>query len=385
MQTCTAKSQDLPASFCVDLSKDMGYPLSIHINSTRHEQPLFWQSWSNNDLLEDSSFLQAPGLPIAMLLPQEQLNCLPQHALAIAMSMPEKQYQLMQSMLISAAALELALSNPLLFLLLVHYAELQKLDAITFKALVLQKRTDILRYLQLPSGASVVKMLARIDVKQHRFANLNAVFEGLKNPEAIDSLRHVQHICVNHLLFLQRYRGLCWNSLFSMITPQSSIADLGHIRRLAQDSCLLGASIASLRTTSTVAELKTLHDRFVFKHNKMSVELRAKQQQRYYGDFPTPPLPGNELIVPISSWYELAIEGVQMHHCVSAYHQRIHEGEVFVYKVLTTPRVTLSLRPQGSDWVISEARSHANAQPSEEAMLVIHNWLNAAHKGFKQR
>lgn len=382
MQTYTPPYQDSHDCLCVDLSNEMGYPLSIHINSIEHKQPLFWQSWSNDDLLEDSSFLQAPGLPIAMLLSPEQLNNIPQQTLAIAMAMPVKQYQLIQGMLTSSAAMELALSNPLLFMLLINHAELQKLDVLTFKALVLQKRSEILRYLQLPSSASVVKMLARIDVKQHLFVNLNAVIEVLSNTDSLNNLRHVQHPCINHFLFLQRYRGLYWSGLLGMISPQSSMADIGYIQRLAQDSCALGANLNSLRATSTVQDLKNLHDRFVFKHNRISVELRADQHQRHYGDFPTPPLLGNELIVPISSWYELALEGLHMRHCVGAYHQRIYEGRVFIYQVLTTPRITLSLRPQGCDWVISEARSYANAQPCEKTMHLVHNWLNAANKNW---
>lgn len=102
MQTYTPPYQDSHDCLCVDLSNEMGYPLSIHINSIEHKQPLFWQSWSNDDLLEDSSFLQAPGLPIAMLLSAEQLNNIPQQTLAIAMAMPVKQYQLIQGMLISS-------------------------------------------------------------------------------------------------------------------------------------------------------------------------------------------------------------------------------------------------------------------------------------------
>ena len=385
MQTYTPSYQDSHDCLCVDLSNEMGYPLSIHINSIEHKQPLFWQSWSNDDLLVDSSFLQAPGLPIAMLLSPEQLNNIPQQTLAIAMAMPAKQYQLIQGMLTSSAAMELALSNPLLFMLLVNHAELQKLDVLTFKALVLQKRSEILRYLQLPSSASVVKMLARIDVKQHLFVNLNSVIEVLNNTDSLNNLQHAQHPCINHFLFLQRYRGLCWSGLLNMIFPQSTMVDIGYIQRLAQDSFLLGADLNNLRLISTVKDLKKTHDRLVSKQNQMSVELRAEQHQQHYGDFPTPPLPGNEIIVPLQSWYELAIEGLQMHHCVSAYHKRIYEGRVFIYRVLTNPRVTLSLQPKGYDWIISEARSYANTQASEKTMCLVHNWLNAANKNKRKR
>ena len=82
MKNHTFNDQDLHVSFCVDLTNKIGYPLSIDINSIGHNQPLFWQSWSNNDLLEKSTFLQGPGLPLAMLFPDEHLNSIPKEVLA---------------------------------------------------------------------------------------------------------------------------------------------------------------------------------------------------------------------------------------------------------------------------------------------------------------
>lgn len=380
MQTYSEANSKHPDSLCVDLSLEIGYPLSIYVNSPEHDQPLFWQSWSNNDLLADSAFLQAPGLPIAMLLSDAQLNHIPKHALAIAMSVPGKQYQLLQSMLISPASMQLALSNPLLFMLLVDHAQKYSLNEQAFRTLVLKKRTEILRYLQLPHTSSVVKMLARIDLKLAYFADLKSVSEVLDKPEFLDILRHVKQPCINHFIFLQRYRGLFWSGLLEMITPQKNVADMGQIQRLAQDSCSLGANLNNLRFVLTVQELKNLHDRLIIKHNRMSIELRAKQHQQRYGNFPEPPLAGTDIIVPISSWYELASEGLHMRHCVGSYHQRVYQGRVFIYQVLTDQRITLSLMPQGTDWIIDEARSYANSPPPEETMILVHTWLSAANK-----
>ena len=367
-------------SFYVDLSNKIGYPLSIHINSFTHEKPLFWQSWSHDDLLESSSFLQGPGLPLAMLLTEAQLNSIPPAAFAIAQFNPDKQYQLLQSMLISPAAMQLALSNTALFMLLVRHAEQHQINEQAFKTLVLQKRTDILDSMHLPNSHSTVKMLARINMQQQYSAHLNALFEVLSAGDFIQDLRHTQHLCINHFVFLQRYQGLCWAGLLNMLDSQTSIADMGYLRRLAQDTCALGANLDSLRPTSSVAELKRVHDRYVITHNSISASARARQHQALYGQYPTPPLPGNSMIVPISNWHELAQEGLHMRHCVGAYHQRVYAGQVFIYQVLTQPRVTLSVRAQGYDWQLDEARGYANSTPSAEAMQLIHNWLHAANQ-----
>lgn len=385
MLTDCRADDECPNSHCLDLSNTMGYPMSLNINNLQHQQPLFWQSWSGNDLLEHSAFLQAPGLPLSMLLSPQQLSSIPDRALAIAMAVPLKQFQLLQGMLISSAAMELALSSPLLFMLLVEQAEQQGCNELQFRALVLQKRTEILRYLQLPRSASVVKFLARIELNLNYFSDLNTVPEVLRNPVFLDSLRHVQQPCINHFLFLKRYRGLFWQGLLSMINPRTSVADMGYIQRLAQDSCSLGGSLASLRHTTTQLELRNLHDKLVDRHNRMSILERSKQHQLQYGDFPAPPLPGTDTIVSLSSWHELALEGLLMRHCVASYHPRVHAGRIFIYQVHSSQRMTLAIRPKGASWVADELRGHANASASDEAILLVSRWLGAANKQLSDK
>lgn len=380
MQIDYRAEQVQPNIHCVDLSHDIGYPLSIYVNTLQHQQPLFWQSWSGDELLEHSTFLQASGLPICMLLPPEQFSSIPSRVLTIAMAVPLKQLQLLQGMLISSAAMELALSNPLLFILLVDHAERQNFDELQFKAFVLQKRTDILRYLQLPSSPSVVRLLARTELNLRYFKDLKTVSEVLRTPKLLNSLRHVQQPCINHFLFLRRYRGLFWQGLLEMINPHTSVADMGYIQRLAQDSCALGGTLASLRHTTTQLELHNLHNRLIDRHNRISIDKRSRQFQQLYGDFPTPPLFGNNTIVPLSSWYALVLEGLLMRHCVASYHPKIHAGEIFIYQVHTSQRMTLAIIPKGKNWVIDELRGHANAPASDEAILLVNQWLSAANK-----
>lgn len=380
MLTDRRADKDLATSQCLDLSDTMGYPISIHINDVQHQQPLFWQSWSGNHLLEHSAFLQAPGLPLSALLSPQQLRSIPAEVLAIAMAVPLKQFQLLQGMLTSSAATELALSNPLLFMLLIEQAQQQGCDERQFRALVLQKRTDILRYLQLPNSASVVRLLARTQLDLKYFADLNAVPEVLRNPEFLNSLRHVQQPCINHFLFLRRYRGLFWQGLLNMIDPQTSVAEMGDLQRLAQDSCALGGTLASLRSTTTQVELRNLHDKLVDRHNRTSIAQRSAQQQLLYGDFPAPPIPGNETIVPLSCWYDLALEGLLMRHCVASYHPRIHAGNIFIYQVHSKQRMTLAVARKGTHWALDELRGYANAPASEQAILLVNQWLSAANK-----
>src|SRR5690554_7442455 len=92
-----------------------------------------------------------------MLFTQEDFASILAQALMIADSVTSKKFQMLQAMLISPASMELALSNPLLFVLLVNKAEQEGTDKDVFTALVLEKRGKILDYLGLPASKSVLR------------------------------------------------------------------------------------------------------------------------------------------------------------------------------------------------------------------------------------
>lgn len=59
--------------------------------------------------------------------------------------------------------------------------------------------------------------------------------------------------------------------------------------------------------------------------------------------YPPPPLPGNEVIVPILDSRTLKEESRQQQHCVAAFDNEIRLGRYFVYKILEPNRATLGV------------------------------------------
>lgn len=363
----------------IDLSAELGYPLRVVVNGLQHPQPLFWQSWGENEMVGESYFLQSPGLALKMLFSNAELNQhIPAQALAIADAATNIKFQILQAMLISDASMELALSNPLLFALLVNQAHQQKLDRATFAALVLEKRSKILDYLELPQSKSVLRLLSRTHFNNANSTDFNSVLSVLNDQQLLAKLRHVKQLSLNHLLFVQQFRGLFWPGVLEIISPESSNAFAIYVGRMVVDCCALGANLDSLRTITTEAALNALHDRLIETRNQARNLLTEQQRLESYGEFPAPPLAGNEKVVPLSSWEELMHEGKEMRHCISAHGHRINAGDFFAYKVLTEQRLTLAIAKRGETWRIDEIRGYANALPNEDALLHIHVWFKAA-------
>jgi|GEM_PF-3938578 len=361
----------------IDLSADIGYPLKVVVNGLQHEQPLFWQSWSSGELVGESSFLQPAGLALKMLFTQEDFASIPAQALMIADSVTSKKFQMLQAMLISPASMELALSNPLLFVLLVNKAEQEGTDKDVFTALVLEKRGKILDYLGLPASKSVLRLLARTQYSNANSNDLDAVLEVLSRPIQLTRLRHVKQLSLNHILFLQQFQGLFWPGVLEIITPETNSAFAAYVCRMASDCCALGANLDNLRTVTTNEELSALHDRLINVRNQARNLDYIRFSLEEYGEFPAPPLAGNAIIVPLTSWKELTDEGQEMHHCISIHGYKIAARNYFVYKVLTQQRLTLAISAHGGGWRVNEVRGHSNTMPTEESLQHIHDWFKA--------
>ena len=140
------------------------------------------------------------------------------------------------------AIIALALSNPLLFVLLVNKAEQDGTDKDVFTALVLEKRDKILDYLGLPASKSVLRLLARTQYSNANSNDLDAVLEVLSRPIQLTRIRHVKQLSLNHILFLQQFQGMFWPGVLEIITPETNSAFAYYVCRMASDCCALGIS-----------------------------------------------------------------------------------------------------------------------------------------------
>ena len=105
----------------IDMSPMVGYSMSLRIEKPDSCKPLSWTSWSQAEQVCTGGFLEDPGVPVQALLDAGVFSNTPAKILELAADVPALQYPMLQAMLKTTAAVELAQSNPLLFILLVDY------------------------------------------------------------------------------------------------------------------------------------------------------------------------------------------------------------------------------------------------------------------------
>ena len=101
--------------------------------------------------------------------------------------------------------------------------------------------------------------------------------------------------------------------------------------------------------------------------------------------FRSPPIPGTEWIIPITTSEDLALEGVRQRNCVAAYRGDVFWGTMLIYRVLWPQRATLSLRRDTRGfWQIDELLLKANRRVSHATHRAVEDWLEH-HREIIQR
>lgn len=370
-----------------NFSDSLGYPLWLRVNHWQHEVPLQWYTFNEDEIIEQGDFLYSPGIPLHLVLTDPVRESIPPDLLKLSELLPALQYQLLQAMQVSQEARELALSAPLLFLLVVYQADRLAISAEAFARLVVQKRTELLRFCGLPATASLKRLVGRIEVRPMLLDDFLFMHQSLQDATFTEKLLHISCLNTHQLIALRYYAGPFWPGFLAMLEPEMELWQLRQIRRMAEDIGRLGATAVHVQGINTYEDLQALHDRLVERRNRLlrarggeRRRLLVEQYQEEFGDFPPPPFPGNDAVVPLDSWEALVDEGEVMRHCVSGYGNVVGQRALFIYQVLKPQRLTMALMKTGDRWLVSEVRGVCNSAASEEAMGVIKDWFIAVNK-----
>jgi hypothetical protein len=92
--------------------------------------------------------------------------------------------------------------------------------------------------------------------------------------------------------------------------------------------------------------------------------------------YPSPPVPGTEDIIPLTSAEQLRIEGVKQSNCVGSYAWRVLQGDTYVYRVMGPDRATLAI-VRGADgcWRRSELKARKNRKVKASTVAHVDRWL----------
>lgn len=377
-----------------DFQAAVGYPLILYISPWQSPTPFAWESYSNGERVAQGDFLAPPGIRWDMLAATHEtalMADLPDDVRAVIQAAPFLGLELAQVCGQLPSARELVVSSPLLLILLVDTGVQQKWTAEHFTHLLSQKQTLQCAAVGLPASPAVARLLRRCRLALMGRRELQELMRTLHRAEDVRLLSHHDRPSVVHLSFLARYERERWPGLPRLIdealfAPEAPDAEpvsgrSTWLHRMLTDTLqmLPDGNLQTLQQVTTPAQLQALHDRLVERFNARlrgnNGHLSATHLQRRHGNYPAPPLPGNDVIVPVTSWQGLLNEGQQMSHCVGSYDRLVAIGHLAIYHLGDPHNVTLAITRQGQRWVVSQARGPRNAIPSTQAQTVILAWL----------
>jgi hypothetical protein len=132
-----------------------------------------------------------------------------------------------------------------------------------------------------------------------------------------------------------------------------------------------------LKKCQSIEALQVLHNLWADRYSALHQEQRIEQFFTDNGTytFPTPPLPGDADIVPITTIKELLEEGAVMHNCVGSYAEKVKSGECYIYRVLRPQRATLEISDSGDMHHIRQLKLVRNSEPSAEVWEKVRFWF----------
>lgn len=380
-----------PPPIAFDFHAAVGYPLTLHLSPWQSPTPFAWESYSEGKRIARGEFLAPAGIRWDMLVASQETSLMagmPDRVQHVIHTAPLLGLELAQVCGQSSSAYELADASPLLLILLVDTGVQQGWSADHFNDLLAQKQTVQCAAAGLPKSSAVARLLRRCHLAPLGRRELLEIQRTLHQMEDIRLLSHHPTPRVVHLSFLARYERDRWPGLpklveEALLDPDSRLIPgrSTWLHRMLTDTLqmLPGENPRAMRAITTSDQLQALHDRLVERFNARLRDdkgyRRADQLQRRHGDYPAPPLAGNESIVAITSWQGLLDEGKQMSHCVGAYDHLVALGQVAIYHMGSPHHVTVAITRQGHRWAVSQARGPHNAMPSTQAQALILAWL----------
>ncbi|MYL25125.1 hypothetical protein GLV89_15220 [Halomonas alkaliantarctica] len=374
-----------------DFQAAVGYPLTLRLSPWQSATPFAWQSDVNGEPVASGTFLAPIGIGWALLATthaEELMAGMPAGVREVIRLAPFLGVELAQVCGQLSAARELAVSSPLLLILLVERGVQQSWTPAFFAHLLGQRQAVQCAAIGLPQSKAYAKLLRRCVLWPMIPRDLRELVRPLHRNDDRALLRHHAALNLAHLLFLARYEGERWPGLLALIdeTLEDDIPRPGvhlWLKHMITDTArMLPATPQTLYRIRTLAELQALHDRQIQRFN---ADLHADGGQQSaaalqcrHGDYPAPPLPGTQTITPLTSWQALLQEGQRMGHCVGSYDRSVASGRLAIYHMAAPQALTIAIAPQGNHWVLSQARGVRNAMPLAEAQEAIQAWLAAA-------
>ena len=247
------------------------------------------------------------------------------------------------------------------------------------------KRRDACLMLGFPGNEATVQILSKITPEACTVPNLMRLRRTLLKQDVTKILRHMPVIDPNmvSVALLWRWKGWASQGLFRELADGFDGRNFcNQDAQLLDDTMrmveLIGIPILPL---PSILAARHLHDRLVPEINRRRDPDDIEPEAQLYGEvlsviFPPSPIPGNDWIEPITTPEILAEEGREQHHCVTIMAQEIADGVLYVYRITSPERATLSIIKIQDVWEIDQLYCAYNENVSGETSRKVMEWLS---------
>ena len=314
----------------------------------------------------------------------EYLQPIPEAVLDAVADYPCRHWHLLNLVSRCPGALDLVRSNPALAFCLASLwvfrnpAPCRPLRSA--RSLIRKPQAEIAAWLGFPGTRSAVRVIRKLEARDCTIPNLLALRQLFASHGK--KLRHLPRIDSELLRLLTWEGDHCRFSvrfLHEMVSSTSPLemSDSAYVRDVLWMRQYLGEGGALV--VRSRLQLSKMHDRCVDRMGR--TDLRVLN----HPPFPDPPLaPSNPFLemAPLQNEAELLAEGKIQRNCVGAYGRRVRTGKLFVYRLLSPERATLSVAlARSGRWQLSEIKTSHNGKVGTETLEAVQYWVDEAWRG----
>lgn len=230
--------------------------------------------------------------------------------------------------------------------------------------------------------------LARFIAKLHPPAGYHSARETLDRllatPHALETLRHRSLITWGLLkIAAENMHMFCFPAGRRLFRENIALNELRKRARacssLLVDTAKLGQQLGVAGYGSLINACK-IYAQIARLHERWSDQVLYINSLRTAGEkndsFPAPPLAGSQHIEPITTLYDLLVEGKVMRHCIDVHESDIRSGKSYIYRVLYPERATLEMRiTPRQGWMVRRLKTSGGRVPRMETKRFVQMWL----------
>jgi hypothetical protein len=224
-----------------------------------------------------------------------------------------------------------------------------------------RKQAEILDWLGFPATERARKVLKKVRphaVTMRRLVHLRHWLTDARTAEALARLP-----VIDHSVMALVERGSI---------AEASLTELLRVTRADHQRTV----DASVRMRTDAERVWQMPDSLLAEPlSQPSHPARPIQARMPLWDFPPPPVPGTDVIIPIRSVAQLIEEGRVQDNCAASLAPQLRAGQLAIYRVLYPERCTLSLKRQHGVWDIDQLEAAHNRPALPVTVSMIIEWL----------